>query len=171
MNEHEEREVLIEQYADGFARLEQALAHVPRAALAWRPEALEWSVHEIVCHCADSETNAASRIRYLAAEEDLRLEGYDPDRWAATFDYHTHPLDLALKTVEAVRANTAALIRRLPAGAWEREAAHKTKGRYSASDWLRTYATHLHEHSAQIERNVEAWHKAQGGAERYLSPR
>lgn len=160
MNQHEPREEWIEQYASGYAWLARALAQVPPAALLWRPGPGEWSVHEIVCHCADSETNAATRIRYLAAERDSRLEGYDPDRWAATFDYHGHPLDLALKTVQAVRANTAALVRRLPAAVWERGAVHKSKGRYSATDWLRTYATLLHEHSAQIERNVLAWERA-----------
>ena len=162
MNEHGERQTLIQQYADGTTRLRGALAQVPLAALAWRPDVGEWSVHEIVCHCADSETNAASRIRYLAAEKDLTLEGYNPAVWATMFDYHNHPFDLALNTVEAVRANTAALIKRLPPETWERHVQHKTKGRYSAYDWLRTYATHLHEHSAQIESNMAAWRKAQG---------
>jgi hypothetical protein len=119
-------------------------------------------VHEIVCHCADSETNAASRIRYLAAENDLLLEGYNQDMWATMFDYHSHPLDVALRTIEAVRANTAALIRRLPDAVWERDARHRTKGRYSARDWLRTYAVHLEEHAAQVASNVAAWQAAQG---------
>ena len=158
--QEQEQHALIQQYADGFARLERALAQVPAAAMTWRPSAGAWSVHEIVCHCADGETNAASRIRYLAAEKDLMLEGYNPDTWATTFAYHDHPLDLALRTVEAVRANTSALIRRLPAEAWTRDAEHRTKGRYSAGDWLRTYATHLHEHVAQIEENVAAWRAA-----------
>lgn len=155
--DREERHALIQQYADGFARLERALAQVPPPAMLWRPAVGEWSVHEIVCHCADSETNAAARIRYLVAERDLTLEGYDQDRWATTFAYHDHPFDLALRTVEVVRANTAALIRRLPAEAWERDAAHRTKGRYSARDWLRVYAAHLHDHARQVEGNVAAW--------------
>jgi hypothetical protein len=69
------------------------------------------------------------------AEKDLTLEGYNPAVWATTFDYHNHPFDLAPNTVEAVRANTAALIKRLPPETWERDAQHKTN------------ATHLHEHS------------------------
>jgi DinB superfamily len=96
VNEHEERQTLIQQYADGPTRLRRALAQVPPAALLWRPAVGEWSVHEIVCHCADSETNAASRIRYLAAETNLILEGYNPALWATAFDYYNHPFDLAL---------------------------------------------------------------------------
>jgi DinB superfamily len=152
-----ERGQLIAQYESGVSAFKAALAAVPPAALQWRPAPGQWSVHEIVCHCADSETNSASRIRYLTGERDLSLDNYDQDRWAIDFDYHAHPLDAALATVEAVRANTAPLIRRLPAEAWQRVHHHKTYGRYTPEHWLRTYAVHLHEHARQIENNVAAW--------------
>jgi hypothetical protein len=153
----DERAELIRQYEDGVPAFKAALAAVPAAALKWRPAQGAWSVHEIVCHCADSETNSASRIRYVTGEHDLSLDNYDQDRWAIEFDYHAHPLDAALATVEAVRANTAPLIRRLPAACWQRAHHHKTYGRYTAENWLRTYAVHLHEHARQIEDNVAAW--------------
>ena len=63
-----EREALIDRYAEGPSRLKAALAKVPAGALQWRPKAGEWSAHEVVVHCADSETNGTARIRYLAAE-------------------------------------------------------------------------------------------------------
>ena len=71
-----ERERLIQQYADGPARLEGALAVVPAAARQWRPAPGEWSAHEVVCHCADSETNGAARIRYLVCEPEPIVLGY-----------------------------------------------------------------------------------------------
>ena len=152
-----ERQALIDQYGEGVEVFRAALAAVPPAAMQWRPQPGAWSVHEIVCHCADSETNSASRIRYLTGERDLTLDNYDQDRWAVEFDYHAHPFAAALAAVEAVRANTLPLIRRLPAEAWERVHRHKTKGPYTAMDWLRTYAVHLHEHARQIGDNVGAW--------------
>ena len=82
---------------------------------------------------------------------------YDEAHWAVTFDYHAHPLEPALATVDAVRANTVALIRRLPESAWTRVGRHTASGRYGAEDWLRIYAAHLEEHAAQIEANVAAW--------------
>ena len=109
-----DRDRLIEQYARGPARLEQALANVPSAALQWRPTPAEWSAHEIIVHCADSESNAYARIRYLVTEKDALIVGYDQEAWARRFDYHALPLDPALATVKAVRAMTAELIRRLP---------------------------------------------------------
>jgi hypothetical protein len=156
-----ERESLIQRYADGPARLKAALATVPPAALTWRPAPKEWSAHEIVCHCADSETNAYARIRYLMAERDPVLVGYDQDQWAMTSDYHSLPLEPALATVEAVRGSTAALIRRLPEEAWTRAGRHTESGRYTAEDWLKIYAGHLEDHARQIEKNVEQW-RAQG---------
>jgi hypothetical protein len=155
-----EREVLIRQYADGPARLKAALATVPAEALQWRPKPGEWSAHEVVVHCADSETNAAARIRYLAAEPDPVILGYDESGWARRFDYHNHPLELALALVEAVRANTAALIRRMPEDAWQRVGRHTESGRYGAEDWLKIYAEHLEIHARQIEANVAAWRAA-----------
>jgi hypothetical protein len=155
-----ERERLIHQYADGPARLEAALAAVPVEARQWRPAPREWSAHEVVCHCADSETNAAARIRYLVCEPEPVVLGYDESAWAVTLDYHGQPLEPALATVRAVRASTALLIRRLPEAAWAREGRHTDSGRYTAEDWLRIYADHLETHARQIEANLAAWQAA-----------
>ena len=156
----QERDTLIRRYGDGPARLRAALAAVPGAALQWRPAPREWSAHEVVVHCADSETNAYARIRYLTAEPEPVILEYNEAQWAVTFDYHAHPLEPALATVDAVRANTLALLRRLPAAAWTRVGRHTGSGRYAAEDWLRVYAAHLEDHAAQIDANVAAWKAA-----------
>jgi DinB family protein len=152
-----QREQRIELYANGPLRLRSALARVPDAAVKWRPGPGRWSAHEIVCHCADSELNAAARLRYLVAEKDPVVLGYDQDNWARLFDYHTHPLEPALATVESVRANTVPVLRRLTGEQWSREGRHTQSGRYTVLDWLRIYSDHVENHSRQIERNVEAW--------------
>src|SRR5437899_5803194 len=115
-----ERDELIGRYAAGPERLRAALAKVPEEARQWRPGPGRWTVNEIVCHCADSETNGALRIRYLVMEKDPVIMGYDQDAWASGLDYHAHPLKVALTTVDAVRANTVPLLRRLPEAAWSR---------------------------------------------------
>ena len=156
------REKLIQQYAEGPRRLRQALATVPTEALRWRPKPGEWSAHEVVVHCADSETQAASRIRVVVSEKEPLIQGYDEAQWARDFDYHAHPLDLALATVDAVRANTAALLRRLPETAWAKAGRHTESGPYTAEDWLTIYAEHLENHARQIEGNVAAWKASKG---------
>jgi hypothetical protein len=62
-----------------------------------------------------------------------------------------------MATVEAVRANTVPLLRRLSEASWAREGTHTESGAYTAEDWLRIYADHLDKHAGQIERNLEAW--------------
>jgi hypothetical protein len=157
-----EREALIRRYAEGPAKLRAAFDKVPAEARQWRPAAGKWSAHEVVVHCADSETNASLRIRYLAAEKDPLIVGYDQEHWARTFDYHQHPADAAMATVEAVRANTVPLLKRLPESAWTREGKHTESGRYTGEDWLNIYAAHVENHARQIDRNLEAW-KGQRG--------
>ncbi len=152
-----EREDRIRRYREGPAKLRAALATVPPEAMKWRPAEGKWSAHEVACHCADSETNAYARIRYLVAEPDPKVLGYDEAQWARTFDYHAAPIEPALATLDAVRMNTALLLERLPESAWSAVGTHTQSGRFSAEDWLDVYAEHLEKHSRQIERNVEAW--------------
>ncbi len=153
-----EREGLLVRYENGVRLLKEALAEVPREALDWRPAPGKWSVHEVIVHCADSETNSAMRIRYLVGESSPVIAGYDQDRWAQTFDYRKLPLDLSLRQVEAVRAWTVAFIRSLPESAWSRTGTHTEIAEpYTAERWLGIYAHHLEIHARQIRRNLEAW--------------
>jgi hypothetical protein len=153
----QERAALIERYARGPALLKAALAKVPREALTWRPAPNNWSAHEIVVHCADSETNAHARLRFLLAEQTPVIQGYDQDRWAHALDYHSLPLEPALATVEAVRANTVPILRRMTEPDWRRIGQHTESGPYAAEDWLAIYAEHLEKHARQIERNLARW--------------
>ena len=156
-----ERAALIERYARGPATLKAALTRVPREALQWRPAPKRWSAHEIIVHCADSETNAYSRLRFLLAEPKPVIQGYDQDRWAQVLDYHESRVELALAAVDVMRAHTVGLLRRMPEAAWASEGTHSESGRYTAEDWLKSYAEHLEKHSQQIERTLESWRAEQ----------
>jgi len=159
----EERRSRIARYAAGPALLRAAWERVPAEARQWRPGPGKWSAHEVVCHCADSETNAYVRIRFLAAAPEPLILGYDEAAWARQLDYHSLPVETALATVAAVRAHTVPLLERFPVEAWSREGRHTQSGRYTAETWLELYAEHLEKHSAQIERNLTAWHAGTGG--------
>ncbi len=153
----DERGALIEQYRQGPALLKAAWEHVPVEARQWRPEAGAWSAHEIILHCADSEAYAAIRIRLLAAETSPLIVGYDQEAWAEIFDYHALPVEPAFAVIEAVRTSTGLLLDRLSDQQWAKVGKHTESGTYSAEDWLRTYAAHLHDHVAQIHTNIALW--------------
>jgi hypothetical protein len=152
-----ERLRLIEQYKAGPALLRAAWNDVPAPARQWRPEPGAWSAHEIIVHCADSEAYAAIRIRLLAAEETPVIVGYDQEAWARIFDYHDLPVEPAFAVIDAVRASTGVLIDRLTDEQWTKVGTHTESGPYSATDWLRSYAAHLHDHVAQIQANLALW--------------
>ena len=115
----QERDALIEQYARGADEVRRALATVPKEALQWRPGPGKWSAHEIVVHCADSETNAALRIRYVIAEKEPLVVGYDQDEWARRFDYHGQPLEESLAAAAAARSRTVPLLRQMTEADWD----------------------------------------------------
>jgi len=156
-----ERDVLIDQYANGPAVLAAALKKIPAAAMQWRPGPGKWSAHEIIVHCADSETNSHGRLRHLLADAAPVIQGYDQDRWAQELDYHTLPLEPALATTTAVRANTVPMLRRLSDAQWRKRGTHSDSGSYGMDDWLKIYAAHLEGHARQLERNLAAWKERQ----------
>ena len=152
-----ERQTLIDRYASGYQVLTAALAKVPKEAMQWRPGPKKWSAHEVIVHCADSESYAHVRLRILLGSQPPAIQGYDQARWAQVLDYHTLPVDTALKTVEAVRANTVPILRRMTDADWAIMGTHSEVGRYGTADWLKTYSEHLEKHAGQIERNLAAW--------------
>ena len=152
-----ERENLILEYEKGATLLRTAWESIPEDAEKWRPAPEKWSAHEVVIHCADSETYAATRIRLLIGETNPVIVGYDQEAWAKTFNYHAQSTDRALRTIDAVRAGTLPILRSLSEADWAKEGRHTESGRYTALDWLRIYAAHLEGHAGQIERNLAAW--------------
>jgi hypothetical protein len=160
---HPEREALFDRYENGPKLLRAAWAKTPVEARRWPPSPGKWSAHQIIVHCADSETNSAMRIRYLAGETAPVIAGYDQARWAAEFDYHGLPVDLSFTQIESVRAWTAAFIRALPDEAWSRAGRHtEYADPYTAETWLSVYAEHLEIHARQLDRNLVAWNGARG---------
>ena len=111
------------------------------------------------------------RLRYVLAEKDPLIVGYDQAEWARALDYTRRPLAPALATVVAVRANTVPLLRALPEAAWSRSGRHSEMGAYTVEGWLGVYADHLEVHARQIEENLAAWRKQRRGRKRQARSR
>lgn len=156
----EQRESLILDYEKGAVELRTAWEGVPEDAEKWSPAPDKWSAHEVVIHCADSETYAATRLRLLLAEAEPLIVGYDQAAWAKVFNYHAQSTDRALRTVDAVRASTLPVLKSLGDADWSKEGRHTESGPYNVCDWLKTYGAHLKDHARQIARNVAAYEAA-----------
>lgn len=151
------RAELIRKYAAGPVELANAWVELPAEARHFRPASQEWSAHEIICHCADSEMNSAMRIRTLVAEEDPVIVGYNQNTWVTVFASHDIEAELAIETIAMARKWTVPLLLHMTEAQWAAVGTHSESGTYSAIDWLNTYAVHLHDHADQIRSNLRAW--------------
>ncbi len=132
-----------------LARLTRGLT---RAQLLHRPAPGKWSIHEIVCHLADTEVANAWRYRKVLAEDEVGLTAWDQDRWAAGHQYRRQDLRLALEQFRVLRARNLALLRVVGRKTWARTAHHPTFGTLSAGQMLVHLAHHDANHLGQIER-------------------
>ena len=155
------RNALIDLYKTAFSDFENALGNIPQEMWTFKPEPKEWSVHEIIVHLADSETNSYLRARRLIADPGEMLMAYDQDHWAVALDYHSQDWKLALETTRLVRESTYALIKDLPDNVWAHSALHpEQEGAFQFEQWLKIYSKHPLVHRDQVLANHTIW-KAQ----------
>lgn len=155
-----ERQKLIEIYKTAFTEFETGLENIPQEMWTFKPEPKEWSVHEIIVHLADSETNSYLRARRLIADPGGLLMAYDQDHWAIALDYHSRDWKLAFETTRLVRESTYELIKDLPENVWAHSAKHpEYEEVFQFEDWLKIYAKHPLVHRDQVLANHVIWEK------------
>ena len=158
-----ERNEKIELYGRGYDLLMEALKDIPREIWTFKPAPREWSVHEVLVHLADSETNAALRARKLIVEPGGMLMGYDQDKWATELDYHDQSYEDALETVRLARQTTYRLLKKQPDEVFEHSVTHpEYEEPYTFEQWLNVYSAHIPGHIEQIQNNYRIWRDQQG---------
>jgi hypothetical protein len=154
----QERNALIEEYGMGWVKLIAQLEQTPSTMWQFKPSATDWSVHEIIIHLADSESNSYLRCRQAVAQSGQAIMGYDQDVWATTLDYHARNTDDALALLRLVRKMTYDFIKTLPESVWSNTYFHpERQAQVPLEDWLAGYAAHIPEHIEQIQGNIKAW--------------
>ena len=144
------RRQLIERYAEGYDAVTDALQGITERDLDQQKED-GWTPRQIVHHLADSESTSYIRVRRLLAEDQPLISAYDEELYARVLHYD-RPIAESLEVFRAVRGATVALLERLTESEWARTGTHSEQGRYGVEDWLAIYATHGHDHAAQIRR-------------------
>lgn len=154
------RPELLEAYLKGPDLVEQKLTEIPAEAFHFMPSTDAWSIHEIIIHLPDSDTNSFIRCRKIVAEPGSTITAYDQDCWAEVLKYRERSISNALNLLKALRVSTHELLVTLPEDAWQRHIDHPELGHYTLSQWLQTYVDHITGHLGQIDRNLAAWEKA-----------
>lgn len=144
-----QRAQLIAQYRDGYRAVSEALLRIREQELDSRVGPGRWSAREIVHHLADSEMNAAIRLRRLLTEDRPAIEAIDQDELARRLHYD-RPYESSLEAFRWARETTAELLERLTPDDWLREGTHSEVGAFSVEKWLEIYAPHAHRHALQI---------------------
>ncbi|HVF26425.1 MAG TPA: DinB family protein [Anaerolineales bacterium] len=154
----QERELKIELYGNGYKLLTETLKDIPHEMWKFKPEPTEWSVHEVLIHLADSESNAALRARKLIVEPGGALMGYDQALWANELNYHDHNYEDALEVVRLVRKTTYELLKKQPDEVFEHSVKHPEYDEpYTFEKWLDIYSAHIPGHIEQIRNNYKIW--------------
>jgi len=148
----DERRELVAQYAAGYDEVVKSLEGFPSDELTAHPIDGKWSGCEIVQHLADSEMNSAIRLRRLLVEDRPVIHAYDQDDYATRLKYNERDMAPALELFRGARATTAQLLSQMSEDDWKREGWHPESGVYTTENWLKIYAVHAHNHSAQIRR-------------------
>ena len=144
---------LIDQYAAGPEAVHQALDGITDDELDRRPSGGGWTARQVVHHLADSETNSYIRLRRMLVDDGAELQAYDEAAWAAEPRLgYDGPIEAPLAVLEAVRAASTVLLRRLDAAEFSRAGVHPEHGSYSVQTWLEIYAEHAPDHADQIRR-------------------
>lgn len=142
---------LLERYRRGAELLAVATTGAAGSELDFKPAEDKWSVRQITCHLADSESVAVMRFRQLIAEENPALMGWDQNAWAAKLGYEKRKISQALEIFRTLRLANYELLKDQPAEAFERGGTHSTRGPMTLLQMLRLLAEHAENHAKQIQ--------------------
>ena len=121
-----------------------------------RPLAEEWSVREIVHHCADSHMNSFIRLKLVLTEDNPTVRPYDQDAWVTLADTTVSPLAHSLNMLDGLHSRWVELFSSLDENQWARTGFHPESGVITPDTLLLSYADHCQAHLAQIDRVLAA---------------
>jgi hypothetical protein len=121
-----------------------------------RPEPKEWSVIECIGHLTDSELVTATRVRWILAEDEPQIVGYDQDLWVDGLHHDGDDPEALIALFDALRTANLALLAARPASDRGRIGRHNERGPESYGLMTRLTAGHDRFHIAQAERALAA---------------
>jgi hypothetical protein len=124
--------------------------------LRTRPAPDEWSVIECLGHMTDSELVTAARYRWVLAEDEPALQGWNQAAWATRLAHVDDDPTTLLEMFAALRRANRDLWRRTPPADRERIGMHAERGPESYGLLFRLQAGHGRVHLAQAERALAA---------------
>ena len=116
----------------------------------------KWNVRQLLHHITDAETMLYARVRWVIAEPDPTLLGFDQDRWCEQLDYERIPLEISKAIVAATRPAVIHLAERFYESLWDKPFVHSETGPKKLGEEFEKIAWHNAHHLRQIEEAMSA---------------
>jgi len=120
------------------------------AALPAEDGDVAWNASQVLGHLGDAARYWGARFFRTVREENPRLPGVDQDALMTYFAYRYRPLDELLQAFRLTSAGNVALLRGLPAEAWERTGVHEERGPMTLREMAEVEADHEIMHVRQL---------------------
>jgi hypothetical protein len=133
----------------------QALIVEAGDRLRTRPEPGEWSALECIGHIFDSEVVVSARVRWILAEDEPDIVGYDQALWVAELRHNEDDPALLLRTFEDLRGANLDLWALRSVADRQRVGRHRERGPESYDMTFRLSAGHDRIHLAQARRALD----------------
>lgn len=124
--------------------------------LRTRPADGEWSALECLGHILDSELVVAARVRWILAEDQPDIVGYDQALWVARLKHGNDDPEAVIAFFEALRTANLALWARRSQADRDRFGLHRERGPESYELTFRLAAGHDRIHLAQARAALDA---------------
>ncbi len=145
------------QYLEELPGAVRALVAGVDPELLLIPEAPDkWSVKDVLVHLLDSEVVYGYRMRFIVAQPEGQIAGYDQERWLRALRYREAQVDPALEALTALRHWNLTWIRTLGDEERARWGTHSERGVESVGHLIRLLAAHDMAHRTQIKRILTA---------------
>lgn len=109
-----------------------------------------WTAAQVLGHLGDAARYWGARFYRVAREDEPRLPGVDQDALMVAFAHGYRPLDELLHGFRLTSAGNVALLRSLPATAWERAGVHEERGLMTLREMAEVEADHELVHVRQL---------------------
>ena len=149
-----ERQAMIDEIRQLPERLEALVKDLSPEQLDAPGGVGEWTVRKVVHHLADSHMNSFIRLKLILTEEKPTLRPYNQEAWALLPDTSQLPVHSTLQILHGLNRRWVTLFETLGEADWSLAGFHPEIGEITIDDILRIYATHCHEHVAQINRDL-----------------
>ena len=116
----------------------------------------EWSIAQIVHHCADSHLNGFTRLKLVITEDSPSLKPYDEASWGQLADANHANIENSLQLLDGLHPRFVMAFENLSDEQWLRSGEHMAVGTQTVDDLLDVYASHCSAHLSQIRRTLAA---------------